>query len=210
MPIELKEWVGRIFGGAFPPDVERSIRLDEIRGPDQATLLKLTQVFENAPTLLQLYSDEEINQAIWDLGSEVLTGVTDETIDWLVRHRLIQSFEILFRDFFAARCRPGLANEDWGPLNSACYMWWDFDCWLAAPDPLARNRLDSAFLASMRSILAIDHAACQQSALHGLGHWHRAQGTAVESIIDEFLERERHLPELLREYAHDARRGYVE
>ena len=72
MPIELKEWVDRVFGGAFPMTPEEVSGLDEICGPDQATLVRLTEVFENAPALLQPYSDEDLNQAIWDLGSEVL------------------------------------------------------------------------------------------------------------------------------------------
>jgi hypothetical protein len=212
MPIELKEWVDRVFGGAFPHDAERSVRLDEIRGPDQATLVRLTEVFENAPALLQPYSDEDLNQAIWDLGSEVLHAVGDESIGWPVRHRLVQSFETLFRELFAVRCRPvlGHCNEEGSPLNSACYMWWDFNCWPMAPDPLHRNPLDSAFLGSMRSILTIDHVACEESALHGLGHWHLVQAFAVESIIDDFLKRARHLSEPLREYASWARRGYVQ
>jgi hypothetical protein len=87
-------------------------------------------------------------------------------------------------------------------------MWWDFDCWFAAPDPLPRNPHDRAFLSSMQSILAIDHVACQESALHGLGHWHHAHPGAVETIIDGFLKTER--PAALREYAQAARTGCVQ
>jgi len=89
-------------------------------------------------------------------------------------------------------------------------MWWDFNCWSPDPDPLTRNPNDSAFLESMRSILTIDHVACQESALHGLGHWRHAHNATVESIIDEFLKKERNLSEPLRKYAGDARRGCVQ
>jgi len=57
-------------------------------------------------------------------------------------------------------------------------MWWDFDCWYSTPD--------SALLATMRSILAIDHVACQESALHGLGHWHWQHG--APSLEDVFID----------------------
>jgi hypothetical protein len=198
-----EEWVDRIFGHAFPVDVQKLIELDEYCGPDQATLLRLAEVFENARTLLAPYPDESLNQAFWNLPSQALNVIGDKAIDTAVRRRLIQSFEPLFRDFFAVRCQPvlGHCDEPGSPLNSACYMWWDFDCWSSAPDPL--------LLESMRSILAIDHVACQESALHGLGHWHRGHPVEVESIIDEFLNREHRLPEQLREYAASARSGCV-
>jgi hypothetical protein len=201
--LEMVEWIDRVFGGPTSPDVNRLIELDEFCGPDQTTLLRLTEVFEAGGTLLARYSDESLNQAFWDLSSNVLFALGDKSIEWALRHRLIGSFETLFREFFAVRCMPALGHLDeaGSPLNSACYMWWDFDCWYSTPG--------SALVASMQSILAIDHAACQESALHGLGHWyHRGHSAAVQSIIDEFLESE-HLRVELREYAHSARAGYV-
>jgi hypothetical protein len=190
-----------VFGEADPPD-------DELLESDQTTLLMLTQVLENPATLLRPYSDEALSQAFWDLSSEAFPIVHNVAIDWTLRHRFIRSFEILFRELFAARCTPTLGHwsEVGSALNSACYMWWDFGCWWMEPDPLT-----PAFLESMRSILAIDHVACQESALHGLGHWHgrHAHGAAVENIIDEFLKNEPHLSELLRVYAGAARCGCV-
>jgi hypothetical protein len=170
----------------------------------------LAEVFENV-ALFEPYSDESVNQALWDLSGFAFVALTDESIEWAVRWRLVSSFETLFREFFAVRCRPilGHLDEEGSPLNSACYMWWDFNCWYPAPDPLTRNRLDSVCLAAMRAILAIDHVACQEGALHGLGHWHRAQPAAVEDIIDEYLQRSPRLRRELRAYADSARAGYV-
>ena len=169
-------------------------------------------MFENSSTLLKPYSDELVNQALWDLSGSAFSVVYDLSIDGALRYRLIRSFETLFRELFAARCTPTLGHcgEVGSALNSACYMWWDFDCWAPLPDPLTRNPYDSAFLALMRSGLTIDHVACQESALHGLGHWHSAQATAVETIIDDFLKDDHQLPERLRQYACEARRGYVQ
>ncbi len=189
----------------------RLSELDEFCGRDAATLQRLTEVFECASTLLGHYEDESLDQAFWDLSSTVLVSVRDESIEWAVRERFIRSFEPLFREFFAVRCRPvlGHLSEEGSPLNSACYMWFDFDCWRFTIDPLDGNPVDSAFLASMRAILAIDHVACEESALHGLGHWHHDHPVEVESIIDEFLACGPRLREDLREYACSARAGCV-
>ncbi len=204
MALELQEWVARVFDGPTRPDADRLIELDEFCGPDEATVVQLTRVFEDAAILLAPYSDGSLNQAFWNLASNVLFALGDESIEWELRFRLIESFEGLFREFFARRCAPTLGHLDeaGSALNSACYMWWDFDCWYSTPAP--------ALIAAMRSILAIDHVACQESALHGLGHWHhRGHSAEVESIIDEFLQRERDLRTELREYAQSARIGYV-
>lgn len=186
--------------------------LTSIDSPDEAGLVRLTHVFENAAAELDPYPDDQLHQPFWDLGSNVLHGLSNQSIPWSVRQRLIESFEILFREFFAARCHPVLSHrsEEGSPLNIPCYMWWDLDCWVAAGVPLARNPLDTAFLASMRSILSIDHVACQESALHGLGHWRWAHGEAVEKIIDDFLRGRPALPHGLRTYARSARCGCVQ
>jgi hypothetical protein len=203
MPLELTEWVDVVFGGASP----REARDDS----DRATLLRLCEVFENAATVLKPYPDQVLNRAFWDLSSDAFHATSKESIDWAVRERFIRSFEPLFREFFAARCQPvlGHLSEEGSPLNTPCYMWWDFDCWVAATDPLERNPLDSAFLESMEAILAIPHVACQESALHGLGHWYRAHSAKVGQIIGEFLKQNPDLSKDLRSYAQSACYGCV-
>lgn len=210
MALELTEWVDRVFGQADPDDYSKVDRLDGICGCDEATLRRLTEVFENPQPILRPYADEVLKQAFWDFSSEAFHVVYELGIDWDVRLRFIRSFETLFREFFAVRCTPSLGHlsEEGSALNIPCYMWWDFDCWSAMPDPLTRNPIDSAFLASMRAMLAIDHIACQESALHGLGHWYRAHNAEVEALVDEFLKGPRP-PDRLTEYASRARRGYV-
>jgi hypothetical protein len=202
--LEMKAWMDRLFGETANTGAARLVELDEFCGPDLITLQRLATLFENCAAWLAPYSDERLNRAFWDLSGNVLFVLGDDSIEWALRQRVISSFEILFREFFAVRCRPvlGHLSEAGSPLNLACYMWWDFDCWYATPG--------SALLAVMRSSLAIGHVACQESALHGLGHWyHRGQAEAVRSIIDEFLEREPHIRAELREYASSARSGCV-
>jgi hypothetical protein len=194
----------RLFGGSTEMSSERLLELDEFCGPDQITLGRLADVFENSSVLLAPYSEATLNRAFWDLGSNVFPAVGDESIDWALRQRVIRSFEFLFRDLFAVRCWPvlGHLNEEGSPLNSACYMWWDFDCWYSAPS--------SALRTVMRSTLDIDNVACQESALHGLGHWYdRQHPEEVERIIDEFLGRGQNLRSELRQYAQAARAGLV-
>ena len=190
-----------LFGGSHKRG-DRRVKLHEFCAPDERTFQRLAEVFENSAVLLADYSDGTLNQAFWDLGSNVWWALGEDSIPWNLRQRVIISFASLFRDLFANRCSPVLRGHG-SPLNSACYMWWDFDCW--------RSTLTSALLPVMRSILAIDHIACQESSLHGLGHWyHRQQREAVERIIDEYLEREPHIPAELRKYAYWARQGCVQ
>jgi len=61
----------------------------------------------------------------------------------------------------------------------------------------------------MTNALALDSIACQESALHGLGHWHGAYPDEVEAIVDRFLAAHpTSRPELLT-YARSARSGCV-
>ena len=214
MTPDMKEWMDRLFSepATYDFSAPRLVELGEFCKPDAATLVRLTEVFESPAALLAPYPDGSVDRAFWDLlGSDVVAAMQHESIEWTIRLRFIRSFETLFRELFSVRCQPvlGHVSEEGSPLNSSCYMWWDFDCWIAWPARLARNPLDSAFLASMRSILAIDHVACQESALHGLGHWRREHPEEVECIIDEFTKREPYLRKELREYADRARSRHV-
>jgi hypothetical protein len=44
---------------------------------------------------------------------------------------------------------------------------------------------------TMATVLDLESLACTESALHGLGHWHRAYPERVEGLIDGFLARRR-------------------
>jgi hypothetical protein len=62
----------------------------------------------------------------------------------------------------------------------------------------------------MEATLAIPHIACQEAALHGLGHWRCAYPERVEAIIGAFLARSRSLSAELEAYAKQARVGRVQ
>lgn len=110
---------------------------------------------------------------------------------------------------FQRRCEARLSHLVVGgsqnPLNTTCHMWWDlFPSW-GTP----RRDIDDAALAAMISILELDSLACQESALHGLGHWQPAYPDRVGAAIEGLLRSSRHRDEL-RAYAAAAQRGCVQ
>jgi hypothetical protein len=63
--------------------------------------------------------------------------------------------------------------------------------------------------AGMSRILGFQLLACQESALHGLGHWQRDHDRHVCAIIDGFLADSPDIDPRLIAYANAARRGRV-
>jgi hypothetical protein len=61
----------------------------------------------------------------------------------------------------------------------------------------------------MDATLKIDSIACQESALHGLGHWELFYPTEVAEIVDQYLKENPSLRSELKNYALDAREGHV-
>ena len=201
----MKLWLDRLFGETDKEGVDRLMELDEFCPSDDSTFQRLAEVFENPAVSLAPYSDHRIAQALWDLSSNVFGDLGRPPAEWDLHMRVFNSFEVLFREFFAVRCEPVLGHmNEGGPLNTICYMWWDLDCWYSIPD--------TSIVPMQCSILAIDHTACQESALHGLGHkcQIREANPEIEAIIDDFLRRKPDLRPELREYALSARQGMVQ
>jgi hypothetical protein len=133
-------------------------------------------------------------------------------VPWPLRQRVLRSFVPLFRDVMAVRCSPVMASESESAssaLNSACYMWWDLIC-------LVGNEEDDPDLLQevprvLEALLAIDHVACQESAIHGLGHWAFYQSEPAVSVLERYLERadsQGLRPEMV-EYAEHAMSGMI-
>ena len=217
MAIDLHSWATWIFDQPVP---EPSLYWNaDALGPIEPSadmLTGISQLFESPAAVLGPCSDAQLSQGFWFLcgpESNAMRGLADEDIVWDVRAGCIRSFVTLFRDLFMARCTPHLSHLLRGgepetfeisPLNSACYMWWDFDCWPAGP------KVNQEFLYVMRQTLALPHDACRESALHGLGHWYRSCPAQTADIIDEFLARNDGIPDELRRYALAARCGCVQ
>ena len=80
-----------------------------------------------------------------------------------------------------------------------------------ADDPAvdALRGIDDAILHVMARTLRLESEACRESALHGLGHWHRAHPDRTTRIIDGWLAGAPRISPELRQYALGARRGCV-
>ena len=71
------------------------------------------------------------------------------------------------------------------------------------------QRLSDTALTTMEHILGLGSLACQESALHGLGHRQHQQASEVARIIDAFVLSQTELDPRLLAYANAARRGCV-
>ena len=88
-------------------------------------------------------------------------------------------------------------------------MWWDIMPVYGGPILADRHALQFAALETMAKVLRLDSLPCQESALHGLGHWYSVFPEAVANLVDEFLSLNANArPELLA-YARSARCGCI-
>jgi len=180
----------------------------------QVGIAYLTRLFSNGPEVLERFSDAQIAQGLDGLINT--TGVGDQP--WMhspfvpaaERVSAWEAVAIFFADVLAPRCSDTLGHlsEPGAPLNNRTYMWWDGFPGFVRPEDPAQGAIDNAELACLRSILNLDSAACQEAALHGLGHWvHREP--RCEPIIAEYIATGRLArPELLN-YAKAARTGCI-
>lgn len=169
-----------------------------------------TRLFETARETLAIYSDNQVA-----LGLDALIGadsplfaLRDPHIPIEVRCRCLQAISKLYEQVFAPRCDELLGNlsEKTSKINGVCYMWWDnFPVY---GEGLTTAERDTT-LGVMEHALQLPHAACQESALHGLGHWHLYHPQLIERMVDTFLtSNDARRPELLP-YAKAARQGMV-
>jgi hypothetical protein len=175
----------------------------------------LTRLFEHPEPLTLAYSDTQIGQGLTYLVSTSASGdngwLCSTDVPIKDRIRCVEAMAPLFAQLFAPRCTPHLSHlsEAGGPLNGVCYMWWDeFPCLALADDPNLPIMHETA-LATMARILGFDSVACQESALHGLGHWQRAYDRQISGIIDGFLSKNPDIDPRLLTYAKSARCGCV-
>ena len=185
-------------------------------GPPAAIVAHLTRLFENPLPPLEGFTDAELNKGFWYIASNGLSdymfALSDASVPLDARLRCLRALSVVYRDLFAPRCSPHLSHLDEpgvGDLNLVCYMWWDI-CPIGGPphDP-DHDAVNRAALDVMTDALALDSIACQESALHGLGHWHPENAREIETIVDRFIAAHPSMrPELLS-YARSARGGCV-
>ena len=191
------KWVYRIFDH---PVKENAWYWDSsIENPNPSPSVAiglLTKLFNEPEEHLKAFSNEQINQGLWYIAdnscSNYMFVLTDESLITEDRLSLIESIYNLFKNLFARRCSPHLSYIDEkgaNPLNSVCYMWWDLLPICGQPDYPNRSKIDQKILNVMQRTLELPSIACQESALHGLGHWETHYPKQVETIINNFLEK---------------------
>jgi hypothetical protein len=189
---------------------------DEERVPT-LTVDYLTRLFEEPCSLPALFSDAQIAQGLWFLAdnscSNHMFALADEAVSWSHRERGLRSMFVLFRDLFAPVCADrlshGLTSAGRSPLDDVCYMWWDLHPLPFAASGSERARVSAVILDVLRETLLLPSPACQEGALHGLGHLYFDHPREVQRIIDEFLGRNSRLLPALHQYARSARTGSV-
>jgi hypothetical protein len=165
------------------------------------------------------YTDTQINRALWRVISEGepdLYELFNEELPLDLRIQVVKDMYIVFEQLFAPRCSPAVSAhqsqehvDHLNPLNSICYMWWDIIPLYGKSGKPNREIFDPYCLEVMQRTIQLDSVACQESALHGLGHWAFAYPEQVHPIVDEFLKHHPDPDTHLHQYALAARRGMV-
>jgi hypothetical protein len=214
--LSFDEWVRHMFDHPVNhPEWYWDTDADRAEIEPQRVLAHATNLFERAAELLASYTDAQANQGLWFLineGGSPLYALTETSISMEQRVRCILSISSLFNQCFAPRCTPHLSHLDepgTGALNSVCYMWWDIFPLHGQPGDVARREIDAACLSVMEATLQLPSIACQESALHGLGHWGLNYEGRCQSIVSAFMQQHEGLRRELREYAVRARQANV-
>lgn len=177
----------------------------------------LTRLFRQPRPVLDDFADSQLAQGLWYLidsgGGDHADALRDPAVDLAVRLDFLRSIGDLFAQLFQPKCVPMLSHLDRQgeyPLNMICYMWWDIfpGCVSDLNDP-ARTVLDRVCLDVMAATLRLGNIACQEAALHGLGHWQFSKVEGVSAIVDAYLAYAMAIPPDLQRYANSARCGCV-
>lgn len=181
----------------------------------QQVVTYTTRLFERAGELLTSYTDAQVNAGLWFLIGECMSplhALTDATIPLEERLNCIRAIATAFEQYIAPRCTPHLGHLDEagaGVLNELCYMWWDIFPVGGVTQDGAPPELASACLSVMAATLELPSLACQEGALHGLGHWSRYYKERCQRIISAFLQGHGELRPELRAYAARASENLV-
>jgi hypothetical protein len=175
----------------------------------------LTRLFANGAEVLEWFSDAQIAQGLTGLVNTMAVGdqpwMRDPVTPVEERSDVWPAIATFFAQVLAPRCEPRLghlATEMPPPINTVTYMWWDHFSGFANLDDPQRALVDDAELGCLEQILGLESVACQEAALHGLGHWVRRE-PRCEEVIDRYLASGKAmLPELVA-YAKSARCGCI-
>lgn len=215
--LDFDAWVVHCFDHPVrQPEWYFDMEADVWDAPNALTVEYLTRLFEDPAPRLDRYSDAQVNQGLWyivyNACSSHMFALSDAKVPVAERRRCMAAISGLYTRLFAVRCSPELSHgsslpEPESPLNLVCYMFWDLLPYVPADDP-SQQPIDEAGLSVMRGALGLPSPACQESALHGLGHWAARCPDEVAAAIDAYLANPSIDPRL-RSYAQSARTGCV-
>jgi hypothetical protein len=204
--IGFEDWVVAV----FDPDVE------DPWPPPAQELAHLTRLFADPVTPLGGCSDDEIGAGLWSLldsgGAGTVMALNDASLPLADRIACVREMLTLYRRLFVPRCaeRLGHRSEEGGRLEMACYMFWDIAAFGGAPGEREGNLLEDAVLEVLEDILRLPHAACQESAIHGLGHRIGRHPERAPAILRRWLKDGVVRDERLRDYARAAQTGCIQ
>ena len=176
----------------------------------------LTRLFSDAVPALEPFTDDEIGKGLWSIidsgGAGTALAVNDASLPLDDRIAAVRTIPTLYRDVFVPRCteRLGHLSEETGHLGITCYMFWDVAVIGGPPDTREGNLLEDAVLDVLHDLLRLPHGACQESALHGLGHRIRRHPEQGPAMLDRWLRDGDVRDERLRAYAQAARTGCIQ
>lgn len=175
------------------------------------------RMFEAPALLMSHYSDQQIASGLKYLIDNGCGGdirlFSHPPVSQSDRVKLAARIDRVYSQIFAARCTAALGHLSEvpeQPLNMLCYMWWDIIVLEETGDSRLDREFFEALIEAMGRILAIPQAACQEGALHGLGHWGEHAPARAEALIDAYLAENRAARPELVAYARAARTGCIQ
>lgn len=164
--------------------------------------------------IVRQHGEEAAGRAIWYVYgccSGYMHDVLDPSLGDL-RLEFMESVKLLYREGFNRYCAHFFGHLDDGPepsrpMNSGCYMLWDMDG-IECPAMSGDRPMVAASLNTLQFALTLSNPACQESALHELGHLAFRYRLDAEPVIRDYLS-SRRPEEPLKSYAERAANGYV-
>lgn len=204
--MSFEDWVA----GVFDPQA------DDPWPPPAQDLQHLSRLFADPVTVLGGLSDEEIGVGLWSVldsgGAGTALALNDVTLPLADRIACVQHIRTLYRELFVPRCaeRLGHLSEQGGRLEMICYMFWDVAAFGGAPGDREGNLFEDAVLDVLEDTLGLAHAACQESAIHGLGHRLGRHPERAPAILERWLRTGTPRDPRLRSYAEWATTGCIQ
>jgi hypothetical protein len=216
VPPRYQEWIAHVFDHPVSePEWYWSLSpFEPLFSGGTAIVDLIAYTFERCGEDLAAFSDAQIDQGLRYLLTspfDFFYPIRDSNAPLANKRHAIASIYQLYSHCFSRRCAEvtGHNGEAGGAtLNHICYMFWDI-CPLSYLEKAkhAAELADSIF-AVLDRILQIEHRACREGALHGLGEMACWYGPRVAQMVDQFLA-STVVDAELRRYALLARNGAV-